>query len=381
MTQQAMTTAIQAPVAFALTTENLQEYGLQEADIGEIRQVAQRIQYENPASIAEFGRDVADHTSRYADNLLEQVRNSDLDEAGAKLTQVVSIARRLNVGPLADNRSRIPLVGALLDKFRLRSANFMGQFDTTRDQIEALIDEVSTKQAGVRERNAQLDEMFTAVREEHHLLGVHIAAGRVRLAELRVLAEQQRQNLGNDPGSVQALADLDAVIANLDKRVGDLIALQHSAMQSLPTIRMIQANNQMLVDKFHTIREITVPAWKRQFMLALALNEQRNSVELATAIDETTNDLLKRNAELLHRNSVETARANQRLVIDVDTLRQVQVSLIKTVEDVIRIQQEGVQQRKVAEKQIQAMRSDLRAKLTGQKMVSMQNAIDEKVSA
>src|SRR5690606_39451352 len=84
------------------------------------------------------------------------------------------------------------------------------------------------------------------------------------------------------------------------------------AMQSLPTIRMIQANNQALIDKFHTIREITVPAWKRQFMLAITLNEQQNAVQLATHIDDTTNDLLKRNADLLHRNSVETARANQR---------------------------------------------------------------------
>jgi uncharacterized protein YaaN involved in tellurite resistance len=119
----------------------------------------------------------------------------------------------------------------------------------------------------------------------------------------------------------------------------------------------------MLVDKFHTIREITVPAWKRQFMLALTLNEQRNAVQLATKIDDTTNDLLKRNAELLHRNSVETAKANQRLVIDVDTLQKVQATLIQTVEDVIKIQREGVAQRKAAEKEIQGMRIDLQKRL------------------
>ena len=119
----------------------------------------------------------------------------------------------------------------------------------------------------------------------------------------------------------------------------------------------------MLVDKFHTIREITVPAWKRQFMLALTLNEQRNAVQLATKIDDTTNDLLKRNAELLHRNSVETAKANQRLVIDVDTLQKVQATLIQTVEDVIKIQREGVAQRKAAEKEIQGMRLDLQKRL------------------
>ncbi|HGJ7738034.1 TPA: toxic anion resistance protein [Pseudomonas aeruginosa] len=351
---------------FDLTPANLQGLGLQESDVAEVRDVALRIQPSNPTTVAEFGRDVAEHTSRYADSLLDQVRSADLDEAGAKLTQVVSIARSLNIGPLSDKRSRVPLVGPWIDKLRVRSVNFMGKFDTTREQIEALIGEVQTTQGNIQARNAGLEDMFGAVRQEHRLLGIHIAAGRVRLGELRTQAEALRGNIGNDPARVQELADLDAIIANLDKRIGDLMALQHSAMQSLPTIRMIQANNQMLVDKFHTIREITVPAWKRQFMLALTLNEQRNAVELATTIDNTTNELLRRNADLLHRNSVETARANQRLVIDVDTLKDVQNTLIKTVEDVIRIQQDGVQQRKEAEKQIEAMRGDLRARLTRQ---------------
>ncbi|MBV7457670.1 toxic anion resistance protein [Acidovorax sp. sif1233] len=361
-----MTNALQTASSekFQLSATTLKELGLQDSDAGDVRQVAQKIQPSNPASVSEFGRAVAEHTSRYADSLLDQVRNRDLDEAGVKLTQVVNIARSLNVGPLSDKRSRLPVIGPLLDKFRLRTSNLMSQFDTTRSQIEALIEEVKTTQTNIQQRNAGLEDMFSSVRDEHRLLGIHIAAGRLRLDELRELAQEQRSDIGNDPGRVQALSDLDAVIANLDKRIGDLVALQHSAMQSLPTIRMVQAANTMLVDKFHTIREITVPAWKRQFMLSLTLNEQKNAVQLATHIDNTTNDLLKRNAELLHRNSVETAKANQRLVIDVETLKDVQNTLIKTVEDVIKIQQSGVDQRKNAERQIEAMRADLRARLT-----------------
>lgn len=356
--------------SFELTPVNLQGLGLKESDVAEVNQIALRIQSGNPVTVAEFGRDVAEHTSRYADSLLDQVRSSDLDEAGAKLTEVVNVARGLNIGALSDKRSRLPIIGPYLDKFRLRSVNFMGKFDTTREQIEALIGEVQTTQNNIRERNVGLEDMFGSVREEHRLLGMHIAAGRMRLGEMRAENEELRANIGNDPAIVQELADRDAIAANLDKRIGDLTALQHSAMQSLPTIRMIQSNNQMLVDKFHTIREITVPAWKRQFMLALTLNEQRNAVELATTIDNTTNDLLRRNAELLHRNSVETAKANQRLVIDVDTLKDVQATLIKTVEDVIGIQQEGMKQRKAAEKQIQGMRTDLQARLTRQPAAS-----------
>ncbi len=342
----------------------LRKLGLTAADQAEISQVAMRIQPENPLTVSEFGRDVGEHTSRYADSLLDQVRNRDLDVAGEKLSAVVHVAKRMNLGVLSDKRSRLPIVGPLVDRIRLRSGRIMGEFDSTRQQIDSLVREVEATQSGIRERNAGLEDMHVGVREEHRLLGIHVAAGKMRLAEIRAHLVQLREGGHGDIQAAHEIADLETVATNLEKRINDLMVLQHSALQSLPMIRLIQSNNQMLADKFHTVREITVPAWKRQFMLKLTLNEQRNAVELADTIDNTTNDLLKRNAALLHRNSVETAKANQRLVIDVDTLREVQTTLIKSVEDVIRIHHEGIQSFRQAEAQIESMRSDLQAKLS-----------------
>lgn len=342
----------------------LRKLGLTAADQAEISQVAMRIQPENPLTVSEFGRDVGEHTSRYADSLLDQVRNRDLDVAGEKLSAVVHVAKRMNLGVLSDKRSRLPIVGPLVDRIRLRSGRIMGEFDSTRQQIDSLVREVEATQSGIRERNAGLEDMHVGVREEHRLLGIHVAAGKMRLAEIRAQLVQLREGGQGDIQAAHEVADLETVATNLEKRINDLMVLQHSALQSLPMIRLIQSNNQMLADKFHTVREITVPAWKRQFMLKLTLNEQRNAVELADTIDNTTNDLLKRNAALLHRNSVETAKANQRLVIDVDTLREVQTTLIKSVEDVIRIHHEGIQSFRQAEAQIESMRSDLQAKLS-----------------
>lgn len=342
----------------------LRKLGLTAADQAEISQVAMRIQPENPLTVSEFGRDVGEHTSRYADSLLDQVRNRDLDVAGEKLSAVVHVAKRMNLGVLSDKRSRLPVVGPLVDRIRLRSGRIMGEFDSTRQQIDSLVREVEATQSGIRERNAGLEDMHVGVREEHRLLGIHVAAGKMRLAEVRAQLVQLREGGQGDIQAAHEVADLETVATNLEKRINDLMVLQHSALQSLPMIRLIQSNNQMLADKFHTVREITVPAWKRQFMLKLTLNEQRNAVELADTIDNTTNDLLKRNAALLHRNSVETAKANQRLVIDVDTLREVQTTLIKSVEDVIRIHHEGIQSFRQAEAQIESMRSDLQAKLS-----------------
>jgi uncharacterized protein YaaN involved in tellurite resistance len=346
-----------------LDESSLQSLGLTSADFPVIHELAAKIDESNPLSVSQFGRDVSEHTSKYADELLDQVRNSDLEETGSKLTQVVSVAKTLNMNALTERRSTIPVIGKLIDKFKLSAGSFMGQFETTKTQIESLIGEVNASQAGLAKRNSSLEEMFCGVKEEHRLLGIHIAAGKIRLDELRIKADELRTTV-TSPNEVQSLADLDLLISNLDKRIGDLQSLQHSALQSLPMIRMIQSNNQVLVDKFHTIKEITVPAWKRQFMLALSLNEQRNAVDLANNIDNTTNDLLRRNADLLHRNSVEAAKANQRLVIDIDTLKEVQNKLISTVEEVIQIQQQGVKSRQKAEKDIMDMRLELRDRLT-----------------
>jgi uncharacterized protein YaaN involved in tellurite resistance len=189
-------------------------------------------------------------------------------------------------------------------------------------------------------------------------LGIYIAAGRIKQEEVQqeiaYLSAQEQDQKTN-----QRVYDLNHLANNLEKRVSDLQVLQQSAMQTLPMIRIIQSNNMMLVDKFYAIKNITLPAWKNQISLAISLNEQRNSVQLANTIDDATNELLKRNADLLHQNSVDTAKANQRSVIDIETLEHVQNTLIKTVNDVIQIQKEGMQKREEASTRIKALQSNL----------------------
>lgn len=158
----------------------------------------------------------------------------------------------------------------------------------------------------------------------------------------------------------------------MEKRVSDLQVLQQSAMQTLPMIRIIQSNNLMLVDKFYAIKNITLPAWKNQISLAISLNEQKNSVQLANSIDDATNELLRRNADLLHQNSVDTAKANQRSVIDIETLEHVQNTLIKTVNDVIQVQKEGMQKRAEATTRLRALQENLNQLVIGSSQQSGQ---------
>lgn len=362
------TSAVIPVASYALQTvvtpQLLKEYGLTEADVPSIADLATKIDASNPLTVSEFGRDVSDHTSSYTDELLSLVRNKDLDAAGAKLNEVVMVAKRINLNALSDRRSKIPVIGPYIDKFMLTKDKFKQNFETTKEQIDSLIGDVDHTQQGLSARIVALESMFGSVKEEFRLLGVHIAAGKLRIQELKELATQKRAS-ELSPQGAQELNDLDNLIANLDKRIGDLMALQQSAFQTLPMIRMIQANNTALVEKFHTIKELTIPAWKRQFVAALSLNEQKNAVELANTIDNATNEYLRKNADLLHKNSVQTAKANQRLVIDLSTLEYVQKSLISTVEDVIRIHQEGAKERREVEPKLLAMRSVMENRLTG----------------
>ena len=196
------------------------------------------------------------------------------------------------------------------------------------------------------------------LKDEYKQLGVYIAAGQLKQQDIQqqisMLTSQEQ-----DQQTTQQIYDLNHLANNLEKRVSDLQVLQQSAMQTLPMIRIIQSNNLMLVDKFYAIKNITLPAWKNQISLAISLQEQKNSVQLAKAIDDTTNELLRRNAELLHQNSVDTAKANQRSVIDVETLEHVQNTLIKTVNDVIQIQKEGMQKRAEATTRLRALQENL----------------------
>lgn len=159
-----------------LDAETLKAVGLSQSDLPAITGLAAKIDSRNPISVAEFGRDVAEHTSRYADTLLEQVRSSDLDETGTKLNQVVLAAKSLNLSALSDSRSKIPVIGRFIDRMKLTKDKFVQQFNTTKEQVDSLLTEVSKTQTGLSTRVQSLDEMFDAVKEEYRLLGLHIVS-------------------------------------------------------------------------------------------------------------------------------------------------------------------------------------------------------------
>lgn len=337
---------------------DLQGIGLQLSDFQEVMSAHKELSDMNHNAVAEYGKNIASKTSSYTDELLNLVQNKDLDTTGQKLNQVVQVAQQLNTSSILNKSKSSGFFGSILSKFKGAKQSFDQHFNTTKEQIDALVKEIESSQNGLKARVSTLDKMFDGVQDEYKQLGIYVAAGKIKEQEIQqhiALLTGQEQ----DQATTQKIYDLNHLSNNLEKRVSDLQVLQQSAMQTLPMIRIIQSNNLMLVDKFYAIKNITLPAWKNQISLAISLQEQKNSVQLANTIDDATNDLLKRNADLLHQNSVDTARANQRSVIDIETLEHVQNTLIKTVNDVIQIQKEGMQKREEASTRIKALQSNL----------------------
>ncbi|MGF2879407.1 toxic anion resistance protein [Acinetobacter johnsonii] len=337
---------------------NLQEIGLQQDDFNAVLAARKELAEINHNAVAEYGKNIATQTSGYTDELLNLVQNKDLDETGQKLNQVVQVAQQLNTSSILNKKKNSGFFGGLMSKIKGAKNNIDMHFNTTKEQIDTLVKEIEKSQSGLKARVDTLDRMFNGVQSEYKQLGVYIAAGKLKQDEI----QQEISTLTSqtqDQTTTQRVYDLNHLANNLEKRVSDLQVLQQSAMQTLPMIRIIQSNNLMLVDKFYAIKNITLPAWKNQISLAISLNEQKNSVQLANTIDDATNDLLKRNADLLHQNSVDTAKANQRSVIDIETLEHVQNTLIKTVNDVIQIQKEGMQKRAEATTRLRSLQDNL----------------------
>lgn len=355
-----------------LTPEFMNQIGLPSEAIAEVQELSKGLDSDNALSVTSWGKEAAEHTVAYADRMLEMVNTRDLDETGDQLRNVLTKAKEINTSGLAINRSRLPIIGPVIDRFRVRYSSAMAQFSTAREAIDSTVNEIQTTQKNLEQRIEDLEEAYKHVQIEYNMLGKYIAAG--RLAGSRISDQTQKLAAEDQtPMSVQRINDMRTFRDKLEKRVTDLMILQQNALNTLPAIRLVQSNNATLIDKYNTISTLTIPVWKRQMLMGLSLEEQADSVELAEKIDDFTNELLRKQADLLKKNTLATARANQRLVIDVATIQHVQKTLIDTVTEVNSIQDRASADREAAVEKIMGLRSQVNERLLGSNESPSQN--------
>lgn len=328
-----------------------------------VQEIASQISISDSQGIVGFGVGAQREISDFSDTILNEVRSKDTGPVGEILTDLVVKVKDLDIDNLSGNpMSKIPFIGSLWDSFK----KFTARYQKLSVQIEKIIDELDKSRMGLLKDITLLDAMFEKNNEYLKNLDLFIIAGKLKLQELqeKLLPElKSKADESQDPADSQKYQDAAQFVNRLDKKVHDLLLSRMISIQTAPQIRLVQNGNQELVEKIQSSILNTIPLWKNQIVIAITLYRQKNALQLQKEVSDTTNDLLKKNAEMLKQGSVDIARESQRGIVDIETLKKTNADLISTIEQTLQIQKEGRQKRLAAESELKKMEGDLKAKL------------------
>lgn len=240
----------------------------------------------------------------------------------------------------------------------------MLEYQTLAKQVDTITEKLNEAMVDLLRNISVLEILFDRNRDVFQQITLHIIAGKQKLEQIKQneLPALQAQ-AATDPMNAQRLRDLLEGIQRFERRLHDLMLSRTIAMQSAPQIRLMQSNSQSLAEKIQSSILSTIPVWKSQIALSMSLQTQRQAAKLQKDVADTTNDLLRRNAEMLQTGTLETAREVERSVVDIETLREVQTRLLSTIEDSVKIATDARQRRAEVEKELVTMENDLRSRL------------------
>lgn len=320
---------------------------------------AAKIDVENTAQILQYGAGTQKKMADFSDAALANVRTQDLGEVGDLITSVVGELQGF------DSEEEKGFLG-----FFRKQANKLENMKNKYSKAEVNVEKIGTAlqqhQVRLLKDSALLDKMYAQNLAYFKELTMYILAGKKKLQEVRdgklkeLETTAQRTGLAED---AQAARDLSDKCNRFEKKIHDLELTRMISIQTAPQIRMIQNNDNVMVEKIQTTLMNTIPLWKNQMVLALGIAHSTEAAEAQRQVNDVTNALLKQNAEKLHMASVETAKESERGIVDIETLKKTNADLIQTLDDVMKIQADGRVKRQAAEAEMAKMENDLKAKL------------------
>lgn len=340
------------------------EVELSDQDKTQVEQIKQAIDVTDPQMAIQYGLPAQDKISTFADSLLGDIRTKDTGEAGEALAELLAKVKELDVESLSGGSSwsRVPIVGRFVDSFN----RFVARYQKLATNVEQLTVALERARMGLLKDVTVLDKMYELNLDYLHQLDVYIAAGDQILEELQTKqlpALEVEARTSQDPLVAQKLTDFRNAVARFERRLHDLKLTRVIAIQTAPQIRLIQGNDQNLVEKIQSSILNTIPLWKNQIIIAISLYRQQKALELQKEVTDTANELLAKNAELLKTGSAKVARETERGIVDLETLKKVNDDLIATLEETVRIQREAHVKRQAAEVEIAKMQTDLKQRL------------------
>lgn len=320
---------------------------------------AKQIDLTNSTLVLQYGAGTQKKMADFSESALENVRSKDLGEVGELLTGVVKELKNF------DEEEEKGFFG-IFKKASNKIENMKAKYAKAEANVNEIVKVLEKHQVQLMKDTALLDKMYELNLTYFKELSMYILAGKKKLQVVRngelssLTAKAQATGL---PEDAQAAKDLDSMCNRFEKKIHDLELTRMISIQTAPQIRLVQNNDTLMVEKIQSTIVNTIPLWKSQMVLALGVEHSTQAAAAQREVTDMTNQLLRKNAEKLKMATVETARESERGIVDMDTLKATNESLISTLDEVMNIQKEGRQKRAEAEAELQNMENELKAKL------------------
>ena len=334
---------------------------LTEAEKKMVDDFSKKIDITDSQLVLQYGAAAQKSVASFSESALSNVRNKDLGEVGDTLTNLVVELK--NFGQEEEDK------GGIFGFFK-KASNKMETMKVQYTKAEANVDKIAREleqhQVTLMKDIAMFDQMYELNLKYYKELTMYIIAGKKRLAELQSGQLEELRKKAEYTGAAedaQAYNDMVQMCNRFEKKLHDLELTRMVSIQMGPQTRMLQNNDTLMVEKIQTSLVNTIPLWKSQMVLALGMENSRKATAAQSAVTNATNELLKKNAEMLKMGTIATAKEAERSIIDIETLQHTNQQLISTLDEVIQIQREGAQKRRAAEVELGRIEGELKQKL------------------
>lgn len=326
-----------------------------------VNDFAEKIDITNSQMVLQYGAASQKKLSDFSETALSRVKTKDMGETGELITNLISELQGFD----ATTEQPKGIFG-----FFKKTANSIEQLKTRYDSADKNVERIKAQledhQVTLMKDITMLDKMYELNLVYFKELTMYILAGKKKLAEVRandLKAAQEKAQRTQLPEDAQAARDLADLCDRFEKKLYDLELTRNVSIQMGPQIRLIQSNDTMMAEKIQTSIVNTIPLWKSQMVLALGLAHSQQAIEAQRAVTDMTNELLKKNAATLKQGTIAAAKESERGIVDIETLQQTNRSLIETLDEVVKIQNEGREKRAAAETELGRIEGELKAKL------------------
>lgn len=322
---------------------------------------AEKIDLTNSTLVLQYGSAAQKKIASFSDTTLNNVRTKDLGEVGDQISQLVVELKGFDL----EEEEKKGFFGFFKNTGNKLTA-MKAKYDTAEVNVNKIAGALESHQVQLLKDIVMLDKLYEMNLSYHKELSMYIIAGKKKLKQERATTLVEMQNKARQTGlaeDAQAANDYAQMCDNFEKKLHDLELTRMVSVQMSPQIRLVQNNDKLMADKIQSTLVNTIPLWKSQMVLALGLAHSEQAVKAQREVSNMTNELLRKNAERLKMSTIETARESERGVVDMETLRQTNQSLIQTLDEVVKIQDEGRQKRREAEAEIGRLEGELKQKL------------------